>query len=65
MTQGQRQMINDCATQASQEKEMFLTCGTWVAQQVECPILDFGEGHDVGVMIVSPTLDSTLIVESA
>ena len=28
--------------------------GTWVAQLVECPILDFGSGHDLMVCGIEP-----------
>ena len=30
--------------------------GTWVAQLVKCPTLDFGSGHDLRVMRLSPAL---------
>ena len=33
-------------------KEMFW--GTWVAQSVKCPALDFGSGHDLTVRGVEP-----------
>ena len=34
--------------------ELFLWGGTWVAQSVETPTLDFNSGHDLGVMRLSP-----------
>ena len=43
----------------------MLCSGTWVAQSVEHQTLDFGSGHDPRVMGSSPTLGSTLSVETA
>ena len=34
--------------------------GTWVAQGVDCPTLDFGSGHDLKVMGSSPASGSAL-----
>ena len=39
--------------------------GTWVAQLVECPTLDFGSDHDLWVLGFSPMLGSPLSKESA
>ena len=39
--------------------------GTWVAQSVKCPTLDFASRHDLRVMRLSPMLGSTLDVEPA
>ena len=39
--------------------------GTWVAQWVEHPTLDFGSGHDLRVMRLSPKLGSTVRVKFA
>ena len=39
--------------------------GAWVAQSVECLILDFGSVHNLGVERSSPALDSMLNEESA
>ena len=39
--------------------------GSGVAQLVKHPTLDFSSGHDRRVMRLSPTLDSTLDMESA
>ena len=43
----------------------FLRFSYWVAQLVEHLSPDFGSGHDVRVMQLSPTLGYTLSVESA
>ena len=48
--------------------EMFLfVCfgGTWVAQSVEHPTLDFDSGHDPRVMGSSPALGPVLSMEPA
>jgi len=43
---------------------MFITIlsprGTWVAQLVKCPTLDFDSGRDLGVLISSPGVGSAL-----
>ena len=39
--------------------------GAWVGQLVKCLTLDFGSGHDLRVMRLSPALDCTLSRESA
>ena len=39
--------------------------GTWVAQSVEHATLDFGSGHDLGVLGSSPMWGSVLSGESA
>ena len=39
--------------------------GTWVAQSVEYPTLDFGSGHDLRVVGLSPTSVSALSMEIA
>ena len=39
--------------------------GAWVAQSVECVTLDFGSGRDPRVVRFSPTLGSSLSMESA
>ena len=39
--------------------------GTWVAQLIECPTLDFSLGHDLRVIVVSPMLSYALSGESA
>ena len=36
----------------------------WVAQSVECLTPDFGSGHDLGVMGLSPMLGSVFSMES-
>ena len=36
-----------------------------MAQLVKLPTLDFGSGHDLRVVELSPTLDSVLGIESA
>ena len=41
------------------------TWGTWMAQSVEHPTLDFGSGHDLRVLGSSPTSNSMLSGESA
>ena len=41
------------------------TWGTWVAQWVERPTLDFDSGHDPRVMGSSPLLGSALSVDPA
>ena len=38
--------------------------GAWVAQSVEHLPLDFGSGHDLKVVGLSPPLDSVLIAKS-
>ena len=45
------------------EKEEML--GTWVAQLVKCPTLDFSSGHDLWIMGLTPMSGSTLSEESA
>ena len=47
----------------NQEREKVR--GTWVAQQVEHPTLDFGPGHDFRVLRLSPVSGSTLSREFA
>ena len=37
----------------------------WVVQSVKCPTLDFGSGHDLTVMGLSPMSSSALSVEPA
>ena len=37
--------------------------GAWVFQSIECLTLDFGSGHDLTVVGLSPTWDSLLSVE--
>ena len=37
--------------------------GAWVAQSVECLILDFGSGHDPRIVGSSPDLGSVLSME--
>ena len=39
--------------------------GTWVAQSVECPTLNFGSGHDLRVLTSNPRLGSMLGVGPA
>ena len=39
--------------------------GTWMAQSVKYPTLDFSSGHDLRVLGLSPTLGSALIEGSA
>ena len=39
--------------------------GTWVAQSIEHPALDFSSGHDPRVVGSSPTFSSVLWVEPA
>ena len=39
--------------------------GTWVAQWVKLPTLDFSSGHDLRVVRLSPMLGSVLSAESA
>ena len=39
--------------------------GTWLAQSVKHPTLDFGSGHDLRVMGLSPKLGSMLGKEPA
>ena len=39
--------------------------GTWVAQSVKCPTLNFSSGHDLRVVRWSPTSGSMLSTESA
>ena len=39
--------------------------GTWVAQPVECPTLDFGSGHDPRVVGQSSASGSVLSMEPA
>ena len=39
--------------------------GTWVAQSVERPTLDFGSGHDSRVVKLSPASGSVLRMEPA
>ena len=39
--------------------------GTWVAQSVKPPTLDFSSGHDLRVVRLSPTLGSVLGMETA
>ena len=39
--------------------------GAWVAQSVMCPTLDFGLGHDLKVVGLSPALGSVLGMEPA
>ena len=41
----------------------FVIRGTWVAQQVKHPTLDFGSGHDLKVIRSSSALSSELGVE--
>ena len=36
-----------------------------MAQSVKCPTLDFGSGHDLMVLRLSPALGSALSVEPA
>ena len=43
---------------------LLLRCA-WVAQSGKCLTLDFGSGHDLRVMRLSPALDSVLGVELA
>ena len=38
--------------------------GTWVAQSLKCPTLDFSSGHDLTVMRLSSTLGSVMTVQS-
>ena len=38
--------------------------GTWVAQSVKCPALDFGSGHDLCFVRSSPTSGFVLTVGS-
>ena len=38
--------------------------GTWVAQSVKHPTLDFSSGHDLTFARWSPALDSVLTVQS-
>ena len=45
--------------------ENFKNRGTWVAQSVERQTLDFRSGHDLAIMISSPTVDSALVMEPA
>ena len=59
-------------TRREMETVMWLAKGnikykghTWVAQLVEQPTLDFSSGHDLRVARSSPTLGSTLSMESA
>ena len=44
---------------------MSILGNTWVAQVVKCLTDNFGSGHDLRVVILSPALDSMLAVESA
>ena len=44
-------------------KNYFTLWGTWVAQSVGQPTLDFGSGHDPRVMGSSPMSGSTLSME--
>ena len=39
--------------------------GTWVAQSLACTILDFGSGHDLTVVRLSPSWGSRLGMEPA
>ena len=39
--------------------EMLAFRGAWVAQWVKPPILDFGSGHDLRVMKLSPMLSGS------
>ena len=39
--------------------------GPWVAQLVESPTFDLGSGHDLRVVVLSPTSGSALGMESA
>ena len=41
------------------------SCGTWVAQVVKRPTLDFGSGHKFMVLESSPTQGSSLSMVSA
>ena len=50
-----------CQTIESKNKNR----GTWVAQSIKHPTLDFSSGHDLTVVRLSPTLSSTLSMESA
>ena len=43
----------------------YIARGTYVAQSVDCPTLDFGSGHDPRVVGSSPKLGSGLSVEPA
>ena len=38
----------------SMKTEKYVTWGTWVAQSVECPTLDFGSGHDLMILEFKP-----------
>ena len=37
--------------------------GTWVAQSVEHPALDFGSGHDVRVRRIEPCMSGSVLTE--
>ena len=39
--------------------------GAWVAQSVKRPTLDFGSGHDLIIVRLSPAVGSVLSVEPA
>ena len=39
--------------------------GTWVAQLVKCPTLDFSSVHDLNVLGLSPASGSPLSMEPA
>ena len=39
---------------SKKKKKSNLVWGSWVAQFVECPILDFGSGHDFTVYEFEP-----------
>ena len=45
---------------------LFISRGTWVAPSVECLTLDFGSGHDLRVLMLSPAwaLGSMILGES-
>ena len=51
-----------CEIQVFQKKLIFW--GTWVAQSVKLPTLDFGSDHDLTVRRIEPSMGSALIARS-